>query len=371
MSEKICSRCVMDDSDQNLVLDVEGVCNHCRQRERWMAAIPASQPDREPLLQQQINVIQLEGRGRSYDCLLGVSGGVDSSYLACLCARWGLRPLIVHFDNGWNSELAVKNIEQLISTYRFDFQTYVMDWPEFRDLQRAFLRAGVIDIEMLTDQAITASIFQFARKYRIKTVLSGSNFATESHMPQSWLWMKYDAHNVRAIHRRFGELGRINRFPLMGIMRYSYVQTLGGFRFLPLLNYISYRKDRAIAEMEAQCGWTYYGGKHYESVFTRFYQAYILPEKFGVDKRRAHFSSLICNEEMTREQALEELQHSPYGDRRRLEQDYDYVLKKLGFSRKEFDGIMRQPRRDHLDYPSEYRLYSILRKMKHRLAGGQ
>lgn len=359
---QICSRCIMDTSDPDITFDADGVCNHCHHRDRLAATLPATREEGEALFSRVIERIKNSGKGKAYDCLLGVSGGVDSSYLAHLAVEKGLRPLVVHFDNGWDSELAVKNIEKIISTLGLDLKTYVVDWEEFRDIQRSLIKAGVLDLEILSDQAIITTMFRLARHNRIKYILSGHNVATETHLPDAWTWMKFDARNIRAIQRRFGTR-RIRSTPLMGIANYVLNQVLYGFKFVWPLNLVQYDKAEALELLKQRYGWVEYGTKHGESIITRFYQNYILPTKFGIDKRRAHLSSLICCGQMTREEALQRIAEPPYAPDE-LAEDLDYVTKKLGFSREEFDEIMRQLPISHLHYPSELRLYQWIRSIK-------
>jgi len=360
----------MDTTDTNISFDKNGVCNHCLDRDFRTEQFPKNAEEAQSRLQKMAEEIIHYGKNRTYDSLIGLSGGLDSSYLLYLAKQVNLKPLVVHFDNGWNSELAVKNIENLVKTLDLDLQTFVIDWEEFRDLQRSFLKASVVDIEILTDQAIISSMFKLARENEIKYILYGNNFATETHLPQSWTWVKLDAKNIKSIQKLYGTM-KIRSFPLMGVMKYTLMQVLMGYRFIPLLNLIQYNKDQAIKILKRECGWKEYGGKHSESIFTTFYQNYILPRKFYIDKRKSHLSSLICSEHISREEALEEIKQPPYSSLE-LEHDKDYIIKKLGFSPKEFDEIMATPPRSHLEYPSEYYIYkslsfikkSILRKVK-------
>jgi N-acetyl sugar amidotransferase len=357
----------MDTSDPAIEFDEEGVCNHCHRRDRLVATLPASPEEGMASLDRIVERVKAEGKGKDYDCLLGISGGVDSSYLAYLAKQKGLRPLVVHFDNGWNSELAVRNIESVISKLGLDLQTYVVDWEEFRDIQRSLLKAGVLDLEILSDQAIIATMFRLARKNRIKYILSGHNVATETHLPDAWTWMKFDALNIRAIQRRFGTRP-IRSTPLMGILSYTLHQVAYGFKFVWPLNLVRYNKPQALELLKSEFGWREYNTKHGESIITRFYQNYILPNKFGIDKRRAHLSSLICSGQISREEALEIIDRPPYTSSAQAE-DLDYVTKKLGFSKEEFDGLMRDPPHSHLDYPSEYKLFRLLRWLKRKVYG--
>lgn len=364
---RLCTRCIMDTSDPDIVFDDEGVCNHCHRRDRLAATLPATRKEGMSRLDAIVARIKGQGAGRDYDCVLGISGGVDSSYLAHLAVEKGLRPLVVHFDNGWNSELAVKNIESVITHLGLDLQTYVVDWEEFRDIQRSLLKAGVLDLEILSDQAIIATLFRLARQNHIQFILSGHNVATETHLPDRWTWMKFDARNIRAIQRRFGTRP-IRSTPLMGILGFTMQQLVLGFKFVWPLNLVGYDKNRALAVLKERYGWREYGTKHGESIITRFYQNYILPTKFGIDKRRAHLSSLICSGQITRAEALQRIAQPPYTPAE-LEEDLEYVTKKLGFSRDEFESLMRQPPHSHLDYPSEYPLFLRLRWLKRKVYG--
>jgi N-acetyl sugar amidotransferase len=362
---QICSRSVMDNmADPNIRFDKDGVCNYWGETEEKMKSIRLSPEQVEKKVSDMLQDIKrLKGSGQ-YDCLIGVSGGVDSSYLAYLVHEWKLKPLVVHFDNGWNSELAVSNIHNIVTILGFDLMTYVIDWEEFRDLQRAFFRASVIDIEVLTDHAITAAMFRIARENKIKVILGGSNIATESFFPSGWSWNKQDLVNIRSIHKKFGELP-LKTFPTLSTLRRNLLQTIPGLglKFHSPLNYINYRKDEAMKVLEEKLDWRYYGGKHYESVFTKFYQAYYLPEKFGVDKRRPHLSCVIMNGEMTRDEAITELSQPLYKPEE-LESEKSYVLKKLGFSEMEWEKIMKTPPALHTDYDSDY---FFLQRIKHVL----
>jgi N-acetyl sugar amidotransferase len=358
---RTCVRCIMDTSDPDIVFDEAGVCNHCRRAETLLPTVHFTPEQSEARLRAIAERIKAASRGR-YDSLIGLSGGVDSSYVAYVAHRLGLRPLAVHFDNGWNSEIAVANIEKIVRKCGFDLITYVIDWREFRDLQRAFLRASVIDVEMLTDHAIIAAMYKIAAQHDIKFILSGTNYATEHGMPRSWLWNKQDLRNIRAIHRRYGEL-KLKSFPMMSTARYVFNRFIRDYRYVELLNNLNYSKTEAIVTLEREFGWTYYGGKHYESVFTKFYQAYILPAKFGVDKRKVHFSDLLRNGEITRDEALEEM-NKPLYRPDELEQEKQYVIEKLGFSESEFDAIMKTPPRSHRDFPSDEWLVNIMRRVR-------
>ncbi|MBC5991617.1 N-acetyl sugar amidotransferase [Pontibacter cellulosilyticus] len=345
---QICKRCVMDTSDGSIFFDENGFCNHCNDY-IGKAEKALEYSDLELTIQE----IKSKKKGK-YDCIVGLSGGVDSSYVALQAKKLGLSPLVVHFDNGWNSELAVKNIQNIVTTLDFDLYTLVVDWEEFKSLQLAYLRASVVDIEVPTDHAITGTIYRLASKYGIKYILSGSNIATESIMPDSWIYSKNDAINLKAINDSFGSI-KLRTYPVFNFLDYTLATGLKGIKSVNILNYIPYNKDEAKKILTDELGWRDYGGKHYESIFTKFYQAYILPSKFNIDKRRAHLSSLICSGQITRQEALKELERPLYSEQE-LAADKEYVLKKLGLSEEEFENIMNLPVRSHNEFATDRNL---------------
>lgn len=352
---KQCSRCLLDTKDDHhIVFDEKGVCHYCRYYERVVKNL-GSVAERTSWLKAKIAEIRSAGKNQEYDSILGVSGGVDSSYLAYWAKENGLRPLVVHFDNGWNSELAVENIRKICDVLGFSLQTYVINWEEFKQLQLAYLRAGVIDIEVLTDHAIMATVYQIARKRGIRYTINGFNYATEAIMPKGWVFDKSDFTNIRDINRRFGA-ARIRSFPHVTFIRRLWYAVFLKIESIQVLNYIEYNKEAAKQLLKDKLGWRDYGGKHYESVFTKFYQAYILPAKFGVDKRRAHLSTLICSGQITREQALKALEEPLY-EPATLKDEKEYVLKKLGLPEVEFDRIMAEPPRLHTEFKTQQKLW--------------
>lgn len=356
---KICSVCVQSEkNDPDFKLDSNNVCNYCLdvvEEFKRIEALPSQ-------FQSIINKIKKDGEGKTYDCLMGMSGGVDSSYVAHLAKLHGLRPLVVHFDNGWNTELAVDNINKILTKNGFDLHTLVVDWDEFRDIQKAFIRSDVIDIEMVSDHAITATMLKIAKKHGIKYALSGSNVATESGMPLSWSWRKADWMNIKDIHNKFGEL-KIKTFPKFSSFDILFNRLKGdvGIESITILDYIKFRKLDAIEELKREYDWREYPGKHYESFFTKLYQAYILPEKFGVDKRISHYSSLIRNGEISREEVLLKLQEPLYNPAE-LKNDIEYFCKKIGFEKSEFSEIMQRSPKPHDFYKSDEKYFKILTK---------
>jgi N-acetyl sugar amidotransferase len=324
-------------------------------------------------LEELADSIKRAGRNRKYDCIMGLSGGVDSTYLAMIAKQLGLRIFAVHFDNGWNSELAVANIENIVSRLDIDLFTYVIDWDEFKDLQLAYLKASVVDIEALTDHAILGTLYRLAFKNRIKFILSGTNIQTETTLPRHWIYRKTDGSNIKSIHKAHG-LRPLKTYPFMtAIQRRLYTQVLG-ISSVSMLNYVDYQKDAVKKTITEELGWRDYGGKHFESIWTRFYQGYILPAKFGIDKRKAHLSDLIFGEQITREIAISELETPPY-DPEQLKIDKEFALKKLGVSEAEFTEWMTTPRREHRYYDHERpfeerypRLATLKHLVKHTLA---
>jgi N-acetyl sugar amidotransferase len=365
----------MDTTDPDITFDADGVCSHCHFFDREIRPLILPPAQRDAKFKETIEEIKAYGRGRKYDCLLGISGGVDSSYLAWLAWKNGLRTLLVHMDNSWDAELAVKNIENIVKTTGFDYYNHVVDWEEFKDLQLAYLRASVIDVEVVTDHAIAALVFQLANKFRISYIFSGGNLVTESLMPQSWFYaQKSDLANLLAIHRKFGTRP-LKTYPKMGLYQIQYYKVVRGFKFVDLLNYVPYRLEDAIATLEKEFGWRYYGGKHWESVFTKFYQAHILPVKFNVDKRKTHLSTLICSGQITRDEALERMKRPMYTESQ-LREEYEYVVKKFGLTAAQFEQIMARPVVPHSAFPTEktqlsYRLrhalWNRLARIKARL----
>jgi N-acetyl sugar amidotransferase len=346
---QMCTRCVMDTTASPISFDQHGVCNYCKEHEYKVSLTPSSKPDASLQLEKIISKIKADRVGE-YDCIVGLSGGVDSSYVAYTAVKLGLKPLAVHFDNGWNSELAVQNIENIVKKLDLDLMTYVIDWPEFRDIQRSYFKANVIDIEMVTDHAIFAAMFKIARQQRIKYILSGTNAATESIMPRSWQHFKFDLLNLKSIHRKFGKI-KIKNYPTLSIWKMGWLNLFGSIKSVAILNYLDYSKSQAMNVLSNELDWQYYGGKHYESTFTKFYQSHILPDKFGVDKRKLHLSDLILNGELSREAALRELDKPLYISEE-LQRDTQYVIKKLGFSEHEFKRYMAQDPVSHFAYPS-------------------
>lgn len=343
---QICTKCVMDTTDPDIVFDENGVCNNCRDYKNLEKYLHTFQE-----LEGRIKEIKEAGKGKQYDCIMGLSGGVDSSMVAYWVKKMGLRALAVHVDNGWDSELAVSNIEKLVRKLGIDLSTHVIDWEQFKDLQVSFLKASVANCEIPTDHLLTSVIYETAAKFGIKYIIYGGNIKTEFIMPAAWGYNARDLKHIKAIHKIFGK-DKIDKLPTLSIWKMAYYNLVKKIRYFPILNYIDYDKVKSKEFMKTEFGWQDYGGKHYESIFTRFFQGYILPKKFRFDKRKAHLSCLIISGQITREEAVEELKKSPYPDEKMIGQDKEYVAKKLGLTSEEFEKIMNAPVKSYRDYPN-------------------
>ncbi|HXG72263.1 MAG TPA: N-acetyl sugar amidotransferase [Gemmatimonadaceae bacterium] len=366
---RTCSRCIMDTvADRSVTFDADGLCHHCVRYDALLPSrvVPGEAGRRE--LARLVATIKEEGKGKEYDCIIGVSGGVDSTYVAYLVKQHGLRPLAVHLDNGWNSELAVKNISRVLRKLDIDLFTTVLDWEEFRDLQISFLKASTPDGEIPTDHAIVATLWGEAVRRGIRYFISGMNFATESIGVPDWTYGHSDWRYIKDVHRQFGNT-KLRTFPHITLPYLAlYVNGIRRIRTVSILNYVDYRKAEVMDFLQKELGWEYYGGKHHESIYTRFYQGYVLPKKFGVDKRYGHLSDLVKAGQLTREQALEEIKRPPYPEAVQQE-DIVYVCKKLGLSRSEFDLIMESPVRSFRDYRNWYSVWQGMRHSVNWLRG--
>ena len=360
MNSQTCIRCLMDTSDPGIIFNAEGICHYCVAADRELPKYRFTPQQESDNLHAIAETIKNEYTGK-YHAIIGLSGGVDSSYVTHLAKKLELNPLIVHFDNGWNSEKSVSNIKKIIDKCGFHLETYVINWPEFRDLQRSFFKAGVVDIEILSDHAIMATMFNLRKKHNIKFVLSGANYCTEHGMPPSWLWRKQDLTNIKSIQKIFGTKS-LKEFPKMSTIEFQLMKLLNwGGVYLEPLDKINYSKKIAISTLQDEYGWEYYGGKHYESVFTKFYQAYVLPTKFGFDKRKVHLSALLRNGEISLTQAQKEIAAPAYNPAE-LKIEKNYVLKKLGFSESEFNQIMNETPKSHLAYNSDEWMFTAWRE---------
>lgn len=362
---QVCSRCVMDTTDPDIKFDENGVCNHCHEFDSQVGFRVMHGEAGQIELKKIVDKIKKDGEGREYDCIVGVSGGVDSTYVAFKCKELGLRPLAVHLDNGWNSELAVSNIERTIKKLDFDLYTHVLDWREFKDMQLSFLKASTPDGEVPTDHAIFALLLKIADQKNIKYIMNGMNYLTEASVVPAWSYGHGDWGYIRFIQKKFGTAG-LKKYPHYTTAYMFYMLFVKRLKFVSILNYIDYNKEEAIKTLSNELGWQYYGGKHHESTYTKFFQAYILPEKFKIDKRKIHLSNGIQAGHISKETALEELSKPLYSPEQ-AEQDKEFVSKKLGISVTEFEKIMKLPVKFYTDYPNSSRKYFRLKKIQYFL----
>lgn len=348
-----CVRTIMDTTDPDITFDEHGVSSHALRFDAVFAddVRRAQAGERLGELDELVARIKKSGEGKPYDCVIGISGGVDSSYLALQAVKLGLRPLAVHFDSGWNSELAVDNIHNLVTRLGLDLYTHVVDWREMKDLQLSFIKASVANADIPTDHAFSWVAYKQAEKYGIKYILSGANYASESILPEAWGYDAGDAKHLKAVQKRFGK-AKLKTYPVMGLAKrnlwYPEVRRL---RTVALLNYLPYVYKDAKRAITDELGWRDYGGKHYESVFTRYFQGYYLPHKFGFDKRLAHYSSLILSDQMTRDEALALMETTNYPEDLR-KQDHEFIAKKLGVTVEELESLILRPPVDYSAYPN-------------------
>tara|TARA_B100002052_G_scaffold281196_1_gene289997 strand:- start:227 stop:1366 length:1140 start_codon:yes stop_codon:yes gene_type:complete len=340
----------MDTTDKSIRFNKNGICNHCEKYEKKFLHIKENKKYLENKFQEEIQRVKKEGKNRKYDCLIGLSGGLDSSFLTYLAWKNNLRTMIIHFDNGWDSELAVNNIENIINTTGFDYYNYIVDWEEFKDLQLSYLKASVLDVEVPTDLAIYGLIPKMALKYGVKNIFSGNNPVTETTMPSSWIFEnKSDYSNLFGIHKRYGSVS-LKTFPYYSYLDQFFFVTINKIKTvkpLPDLNF-SYSDMKKI--LRDEFNWRDYDMKHGESIFTKFYQSYILPKKFNIDKRRAHLSDMINAKQISRDEAINFLNDNPPSSLL-SENEIDYVIRKLGLSKNDFNKIMSLPIRSHYDFP--------------------
>jgi N-acetyl sugar amidotransferase len=350
----------MDTTDAKISFDSAGMCDHCRNF--YKDILPNWHTDKrgQQTLQRLVDDIRKSGKGKEFDCIIGMSGGIDSSYLTYVTReQLGLRPLVFHVDAGWNSQEAVNNIEKLIDKLGLDLYTEVIDWGEMRDLQLSFFKSGVPHIDTPQDHAFFATMYAFAERYSVKYILTGANLSTECiRNPIEWMYYQSDSIQLRDIHRRFGTRPLVN-FPFTTILKHKvFLPYARGIRVANPLNYVSYVKADAMRLLADKFGWQPYPQKHFESRFTRFYESYWLPKRFGFDTRRVQYSSLILTEQMTRDDALERLKCPAY-DEATIAQDFEYVATKLGISVEELQGYMDAPRKTYRDYKSQQRIYLV------------
>jgi len=360
---QICTCCVMDITDPEIIFDEKGLCNHCRHFHEVTSKHWFPNDEGKKKLDTLFSKIKQKGKGKEYNCIIGLSGGIDSSYLALMLKDCGLRPLVVHVDAGWNSELAVYNIEQIVKYCGYDLHTHVMDWQEIKDLQLAYLKSGVANQDTVQDHAFFASLYHFAAQHNIRYVISGGNISTESVFPKAWHHSAMDAINLKSIHRLFGKR-KLSHYKTISFFEYFfYYPFIMGVEVFHPLNFMTYNRGEALKFLKEKINYKEYGRKHGESRFTKFFQNYFLPKKFNIDKRRPHLSSQILSGSLTREEALSELQ-KPLYDEIELSEDKAYIAKKLGISVDELNAFTYEKGIHYSEYANWDTYYKLMTKVK-------
>ena len=361
---QICTRCVMDTSDPDISFNEKGFCNHCDAFLEEVKVVKPQGKERETQLNNLIASIKQAGKNKKYDCLIGVSGGVDSSYVAYIVKELGLRPLAVHMDNGWNSEESVKNIRNLCTKLNIDYESYVLNWDEFKDIQLSVLKSSIVEVEIPTDVAIVSILHKVASRNNIKFIIGGGNYATEGILPDLWFYNPKDLRLLKSIQKIFGTK-KMKTFPTFDWKAEVYFKVFRRIKMVYLLNLLPYNKAEALKTLKSKVGYHEYGGKHHESVYTRFIQSYFQPVKFNLDYRRATYSSQICSGEISRGEAIEWLSKPPY-EISQINKDKDYVSKKFEITLDQFENILNAPPKSYKDYPNDEKwltfIYNLYKK---------
>jgi N-acetyl sugar amidotransferase len=361
MAEIRCSRCVLDSTVPEITFDEKGICQYCKIYDELSRIYPLN-GETKSKLEALIESIKKKGATKKYDCIIGVSGGTDSTFTLYSAVKWGLRPLAVHFDNGWNSRIAVSNIKKICKKLNVELYTYVMDWEEFKDLQISFLKASTSDAETPTDVGILSTLFRVASQEKVKYILYGHSFRTEGIAPIGWTY--YDGKYIKAVHKRFGKqkLKRYPNFTIYDLLLYNYIKQI---KMIPILNYLEYSKAKAKEVMTRELEWEDSGGHHHESVYTHFFHSYLLPKKFNIDKRKVEWSAKVLSEQTTREEAIAFLNKGAYPYDQQI---VNYVVEKLGILPEEWNSIMSEKPKSFRDYPSYLplmRMFKFFFKLAH------
>lgn len=365
---QICTNCIMDTSDPEIFFNEAGICNHCIEFENYVKPNWFPNEEGKRKLDAIIDKIKIDGRAGKYDCVIGLSGGVDSSYLAYVLRKNypDLRILAIHIDGGWNSELAVHNIENIVKNLDIDLYTGVVDWEEMKDLQLAYFKSQLANQDVPQDHAFFAVLYYVAIKNKIKYFLSGGNYVTESILAPAWGYDAMDSKQLKAVHKKFGKI-KLKNYKTVSFFKLKiYYPYIKKFKIIRPLDLLPYNKDEAKKIISKEINWRDYGGKHHESSFTKFFQAYWLPKKYGYDKRKGHLSSLIVAGQMTREEALKELEKPVYTEQE-IQSDKEFLAKKMEISLEEFEAIMSQANKSFLDYPSNFKKTLFFSKLKNLL----
>lgn len=357
---RICTICVMDTSDSKIIFDENGVCDHCNTFKNSIQPFWHTDNRGKIKLETLVKKIKIEGQGKDFDCMMGMSGGIDSSFLLYkMVTEFGLRPLVFHVDAGWNSQIAVNNIERLVDGLGLDLYTEVINWEEMKDLQLAFFKSGVPHIDVPQDHAFFATMYKFASKYKIKTILTGGNYSTECvRNPLEWMYYQSDSIQLNDIYKKHGT-GKLSDYPVTDILWHKvWLPYFKGIKLYRPLDFIPYNKDEAMQTLVDKFGYQKYPQKHFESRFTRFYEGFWLPKRFGYDTRKVQFSSLILTNQMTREESLEKLKNESYTDEQ-IKEDFEYVSNKLGITTEELWSYFHAPKKTYKDYKSQENIYNI------------
>ncbi len=352
--QTICSRCILDTTVPELFFDNQGVCQYCHIHDELEKQYPSGEQGKKNL-DSLLAKIKKSGKNKKHDCILGVSGGTDSTYTLYQAVKCGLRPLAVHFDNGWDSHQAVKNIKNTCRILNVDLYTYVVDWEEFKDLQISFLKASTPDAEIPTDVGIHAVLIKTAAREGVKYILNGHSFRAEGVSPLGWTYM--DGKYINAVQKIFGHQ-RLKTFPNFTVYDVIYYNFIRGIRVVPFLNYFHYVKEEVKPILEKEVDWKYYGGHHHESIYTKFFQSYLLPQKFKIDKRKTELSALVRIGAITREAALAEIAKEKYPYEPEV---VDYTINKLGLKKSEFEIIFNLPIKRFMDYPTYFPLMKLMK----------
>jgi N-acetyl sugar amidotransferase len=355
---QICSNCVMDTTDSKISFDSKGVCDHCQTFHTKVLPNWDTSKKGEEELVKILNQIKKEGKNKDFDCIMGMSGGIDSSYLLyVMTEKYNLRPLVFHVDAGWNSQIAVNNIERLVDGLGLDLYTEVIDWEEMKDLQLSFFKSGVSHIDSPQDHAFFATMYNFASKHKIKYILTGANYSTECiRNPKEWMYFQSDSTQLKDIQNKFGTK-TLKNYPITNILWHKiYLPYIRGIKTVKPLDHIPYYKDEAMQLLVEKFGYQKYPQKHFESRFTRFYESYWLPKRFGYDTRKVQYASLILTQQMTREEALKKLEEPAY-DKGSIKNDFEYIANKLSISVEELQSYMDMPKKTYKDYKSQEEIY--------------
>ena len=359
-----CKNCVMDTSDTRIIFDHNGVCDHCNTFYKNILPYWKTDETGHNQLVQLIDKIKISGKNKEFDCIMGMSGGIDSSYLLYVMKeKYNLRPLVFHVDAGWNSQIAVNNIERLVDGLKLDLYTEVINWEEIKDLQLAFFKSGVPHIDVPQDHAFFATMYKFASKHNIKYILTGGNYSTECiRNPLEWMYYQSDSYQLKDIHKKFGKKP-LKTYPVTNILWHKvYLPYIKRIKLIRPLDFIPYLKKEALEILIDKFGYQEYHQKHFESRFTQFYESYWLPKRFGYDTRKVQFSSLILTNQMNRQDAIEKLKISSY-DKENIKHDFEYIANKLDITIDELQSYLNAPLKTYKDYKSQEDLYYIGAKL--------